>query len=1548
MIAGNCECPFRNKLTIVLCGNPDDTMHTSFGTKVIGVHDGGELLLYGQVYEPSWTTLATTAAAGSKDITLVEPVQWRVGDNLVITTTDFSDQNERRKVAAVNGQKVTLDAALTYTHYSNNFKGIEMRGEVLNLDRRIVITGDSGSDAKKYGGHTMFLQGSTVSLHGVEVTKSGQSLVMGRYPIHWHVAKNVTGKAFVHDCSIHDNYQRCLTIHDSHGIDIRRNAAYNTFGHCYFLEVATEVENFFSHNIAVSPKKASGPLPTDNQPTGFWITNPDNTFLNNVAVGGDTGFWIALPHVNLVADTPRDQKDLIPRFVNIRKFAGNVAHSSTRDCLHFDNGPDPDNGEKASTTNVQLSTVYVGQNYNPYLYPYVSYFKDGKPINGNKEIEAALLEDFTAYKCVNQAVWMRVLRVTFRGLKVADSKIGFTSATGKTTILENAIFVGQSDNIGLGTVPFTSGFPPRGLEFYDGPNHFRNIQFFDFPDTYASRKYGAIGQLYEDTFSMDINNRAEKIRYDASVVRKFHFPKHNEDGDKQLHVRDLDGSLTGRPPKGGFEAVIVNNQSMFWTKSCVADTQGENYICPSHFNDFRLKYNGAWPSGFKPTNGVIALHRADKINNPLTLCGGGSLCSEQLEKKDFTGIYVRNKTYYVESDLISITKINFIVMTAVETEQTVFAFCVPQGATVTSVTYPGGPVFVQQQNMTAVKSATWANKNWNNQGVWYYDAGARLVWVKYNYRKEWMPVDINLTGGTGSARGCTKPAESEGADDPLPPLGASPALDVYPVTTYPRDTPCVQVGSAISAPAAASVASFPDINAMISINMVSSAPNLKYQFEVSITDPKVGMIALGIPPGNAMVGSDAIIGYIPLDKDNNTLAPIVEDYFISARKECNATGFGVCKDATQNILDVSMQVVNGVTTLTFTRQANTGDSSGQDLQLANPGQTQTLHIAYNRVRSVSYHDAKKTISIYMPGGACANGIKTDDEECDDKNMADGDGCTKECKIEQGWECSGSPSVCSAVCGDKIFLQSLEECDDGNKVDGDGCSSSCTVESGWRCSNNICVPNVCGDGYVMGNETCDDKNTKSDDGCSSTCQVEPSYTCSKEPSVCVRCGNGVLEGSETCDDGNNNGYDGCSAACQVEKGWNCNNTPSKCSSSCGDGIKVGTEGCDDGNLSPGDGCSSTCQVEVGWACNPVCNSVCGDGYKRKTEQCDDGNVASNDGCSGTCTVEVGYTCSEASSNSPSICKANVVPTTNKLEFSSIPSSIPKNGTSFVRLYYEAKVEAVISANLRKGGAWDYYGGSEKVVRPGAGFVNIAITTNKGENPADGTTVWILAEMKQASDGVSLVTTNKGKFEPISKVSASTTIGFPFGTPVGTNNTIDFVNSYVPRTVPAVGTIYLNIKYSLAEPCVIFVSYQQKGGSYKYYAGTNSVVSAGVGEQEISLKVSNLNSTDKLTRTNVYLVKYEKFRIVSKPHEHIEPGQSYWTTDLVINPSINTTTPKPLKAIASSADNSFNVNNEPSTGISSIAFLGIGIICGVVVTMIGVVAYMLRRRYTYHNE
>src|SRR4051812_563136 len=62
--------------------------------------------------------------------------------------------------------------------------------------------------------------------------------------------------------------------------------------------------------------------------------------------------------------------------------------------------------------------------------------------------------------------------------------------------------------------------------------------------------------------------------------------------------------------------------------------------------------------------------------------------------------------------------------------------------------------------------------------------------------------------------------------------------------------------------------------------------------------------------------------------------------------------------------------------------------------------------------------------------SCGDGIVQTTEKCDDGNIIDGDGCSRDCQSTE-------------VCGNrKIDTAAGELCDDGNTLGGDGCSADC--------------------------------------------------------------------------------------------------------------------------------------------------------------------------------------------------------------------------------------------------------------------------------------------------------------------------------------------------------------------------------------------------------------------------------------------------------------------------------------------------------------------------
>src|SRR5579885_3500170 len=486
---------------------------------------GGTLNLHGNRTN-SWTKLSKTADAGSNSIEVLNAAGWRAGDVIVLASTDFdAHQAERRTISAIRGNTITLDKKLDYMHFGKITFDVDERGEVGLLTRNIKLQASADAEQSYYGGHVMAMAGSKMFVEGVEFNRMGQHLTLARYPIHWHLIGDAQGQ-YIKNASLHDTYNRCVTVHGTNFLHVENNVTYNTVGHCFFLEDGIEHGNEFIKNLAIQTKchptldcvptnlAANGErdanyanrqayremsfhsknvlLPSDNTVASYWITNPDNSFIDNVAAGSDeNGFWLSLPeHPQGKFKDSAVSKTIWPRRTPLRAFRGNVAHSNF-DGFMFDRNIYEDN-------TFGLATI-------PFL-PLAN------PADLESEVVETHFESLTSYKNRNGGLWSRGDLFVFSDLKLADNAIGMTPAAGDIgssrfkTRLVDSLVVGETDNRGNPTTPEEVAygrslpkrripdFPIRGYEYYDYRDDVVNTTFVNFQDN-DRRKTGALSWL---------------------------------------------------------------------------------------------------------------------------------------------------------------------------------------------------------------------------------------------------------------------------------------------------------------------------------------------------------------------------------------------------------------------------------------------------------------------------------------------------------------------------------------------------------------------------------------------------------------------------------------------------------------------------------------------------------------------------------------------------------------------------------------------------------------------------------------------------------------------------------------------------------------------------------------------------------------------------------------------------------------------------------------------------------------------------------------------
>jgi cell migration-inducing and hyaluronan-binding protein len=630
--------PHTRKATITLTDNVPGEEMDGMGDRGIMIA-GGTLNLHGDRTN-SWTKLAGTAKAGSARIEVLNARGWRKGDVIALASTDFdSTQAEKRTIAAIAGNVITLDQPLKYMHFGKITFGVDERGEVGLLTRNILIQASDDAERSYFGGHIMAEIGSKMYVSGVELTRMGQNMHLARYPIHWHVVLEGQGQ-YIANSSIHDTYSRCVTVHGTNNVRVENNVTYNTVGHCFFLEDAVETGNQFVHNLGMMTKchpdgkpcvptnlGPFGPgggknfdtagqsakdvlIPSDNTASTFWITNPDNIYRDNVAAGSEaTGFWFALPEHPTGAFEGKDvSKATWVRRTRLREFKGNTAHSNF-DGFMSDRGPKPD-GHFTTGGHIALAN----------------------PADANSPPVETVIEDFTSYKNRNSGMWTRGEMDTFKNLKLADNAIGYTHASGNlgrsgfTSRVVDSLFVGETENIGNPRAsaemaygrslpePELADFPIRGYEFYDYRHELDNVTFVNFQDN-ATRKTGAISYLLYTSFGMSTNNTIQRAKfinakpvYFPPMERKWSNDDYGNGSYKTAVFHDVDGSVSGVPDS--FVLINDENDGIAIDDACEIKPTWNAAVCKGDFG--RLAVGGPGGGGFGgapgagPARGAVA------------------------------------------------------------------------------------------------------------------------------------------------------------------------------------------------------------------------------------------------------------------------------------------------------------------------------------------------------------------------------------------------------------------------------------------------------------------------------------------------------------------------------------------------------------------------------------------------------------------------------------------------------------------------------------------------------------------------------------------------------------------------------------------------------------------------------------------------------------------------------------------------------------------------------------------------------------------------------
>lgn len=480
------------------------------------------------------------------------------GEGAEVVVTSHTTQHESSQVATI--KSVDLNGVITLeepiyrpiTVEDDPQTGVE----VALLTRNIRLTAaEDDSESPLDGGHLIIMHTSaptTQKIIGIESHGFGQQGKLGKYPIHFHMCGSVEG-SLLSKLAVRNTKQRGVVVHGSNDLYLHENILHNTKGHGFMLEDGGETGNIFERNLGAVGNGVEiriSDAESDTDPATFWMTNPDNTWIGNVAAGSAfSGFWFEVSS-RVRGPSRAIFPDMVPNTIALRYFVDNVSHSNQQG----------------------LQT-----------YPQTGY----RPEN------LAVFQNHKSYRNRLSGVFFHAGgRLSLDGAYLSDNKIAVDIDMDHSDVISNSIIIGSStvyqdfvESVGVaayqwpkvalcGTDNTLVGV--RLDSFHDGHlfeatgTNILNVTFSGFgPSSCPGSTVLQVDDI--DIKYFDTRNRIEQvvIADDSTKVDLC-------GGEPQVAIRDTDGSLFGDP---GF--IISDTNAIFAHPDCYSiDSSSCAAFCP--------------------------------------------------------------------------------------------------------------------------------------------------------------------------------------------------------------------------------------------------------------------------------------------------------------------------------------------------------------------------------------------------------------------------------------------------------------------------------------------------------------------------------------------------------------------------------------------------------------------------------------------------------------------------------------------------------------------------------------------------------------------------------------------------------------------------------------------------------------------------------------------------------------------------------------------------------------------------------------------------------
>ena len=295
-----------------------------------GIVSHGTVSIHGQE-KTSHLKVSVDPAKGDSTLLLESaPDNWKVGDRIVLTGTQYvknGTQDEERTITGIKGNRLTLNKPLTYDHGTPK---ASLKAYVANQSRNIVITSENADKLPaNQRGHVMFMHSDDVDVRYAEFNELGRTdkskllddfvlrpgkgdgfvservldkngdpiagnrtNIRGRYALHLH-RTGVDGNkspAIIEGNSVIGSPGWGIVQHDSYAI-LENNLSYDVFGSGFVTETGNEI-GAWRNNIAIKTqgrnvheKAGEGNHDLGFSGNGFWFQGRLVENQGNVAAG---------------------------------------------------------------------------------------------------------------------------------------------------------------------------------------------------------------------------------------------------------------------------------------------------------------------------------------------------------------------------------------------------------------------------------------------------------------------------------------------------------------------------------------------------------------------------------------------------------------------------------------------------------------------------------------------------------------------------------------------------------------------------------------------------------------------------------------------------------------------------------------------------------------------------------------------------------------------------------------------------------------------------------------------------------------------------------------------------------------------------------------------------------------------------------------------------------------------------------------------------------------------------------------------------------------